>query len=146
MTEVDWLAVDGYEPHTTLEGQSRVLTASCRTTCVDETQQIQTALALHANAEQKTYSEPDDLLTSEVEAVSGLQLFPLFDGGGRLAVQSQTDLQTSGVQTHRVPQSVINSVTYRQTDFTSDFTGKLFSCLQHKVIVLYFKGIVGHFG
>lgn len=37
MIEVHWLAVDGYEAHAALEGQSRVLTARRRTACVEMT-------------------------------------------------------------------------------------------------------------
>lgn len=49
-------------------------------------------------------------LTPEVEVASGLQLLPQLDGGRRLAVHGQSHLEAAGVEAHRVPQPVVDSV------------------------------------
>lgn len=54
--------------------------------------------------------------TSKVDRSLHFQLLPELNGGGRLAVQAQGDLQGPGVHADRVPQSVVDPVTCGETE------------------------------
>lgn len=57
----------------------------------------------------------EDPQTSKVHVATGFQLLPQLNGGGRLAIHCQRNEQVPHVDTHRMPQSVTDSVICRRT-------------------------------